>query len=119
MAALGPLAFFVPKLTTLRKRAMLEYGTLAQIQAADFHERWVLHRRDNEEFVNSPRVSTLTDVALNYEYVQNMQPFPIDKVSLVILAAAVLLPLIPALLAEIPSAVILKGVFQAVTSPII
>lgn len=44
LVALGPLLFFVPRLASLRRQGILEYGILGQIQSTEFHEKWCLHR---------------------------------------------------------------------------
>lgn len=115
MIALGPLALFVFKLDVLRRRAMLEYGVLAQNHATDFHEKWILHREDNKgaQFTAS-EVTALTDFAISYRNIKKMWPFPADRGTLVGLALAALLPLFPVVLAEIPFSAILKGFLQAV-----
>ena len=46
--------------------------------------------------------------------IRQMRYFPADKNSLISLAVAVLLPLFPVVLAEIPFSEIMKGVLQAV-----
>jgi hypothetical protein len=58
-------------------------------------------------------ISTLTDFASSYENIKKMQPFPVEKGALLMLALAVLIPLQPALLAEVPFAVVLKNLLQA------
>jgi hypothetical protein len=115
MVALGPLAFFVWKLSTLRRKAMLEYGVLAQNQATDFHDKWVLPGEGKREPpCEAADVSALADLTISYHHIKRMRPFPADFGTLVSLALAVLAPLFPAVLAEIPLSVILRGLVQAV-----
>ena len=62
LVALGPLAFFVPRLAELRRKGILEYGILGQLHSADFHEKWILHRAGREaEFLEAPDSSSLAD----------------------------------------------------------
>ena len=111
---LGPLAFFIPKLGKLRRSGIIQYGTLAQIHSTDFHEKWILRRAGHEqEFLAAPEASTLTDYGASYENIEKMQPFPFDKGAFVSLALAVAVPLIPAVLAQIPLAVVLKDLLKA------
>jgi len=114
MFELGPLCFFVSKLTMLRKNAKLEYGILAQARATEFHETWILHRDAQGEQLFVPGVAMLADLATSYTNIKRMQPLPVDKPTLIALALAVLIPLFPAVLAEIPLSVILKALVQAV-----
>jgi len=113
--ALGPLLFFVPKLTSLRRRGIFEYGTLAQLESTAFHNRWILHRAGREEeFPASPEASTLTDYGSSYQNIEHLQPFPYDRGALVALILAVAIPMLPVALAEIPFAEVLKGLLNAV-----
>ena len=114
IVAVGPLAFFVPKLAVLRRKGMLEYGSLAHLHSTEFNEKWILHREGHEgEFLTAPEISSLTDLATSYENVEKMQPFPLEKGSLIALALAVLIPVVPTVLAEIPLRVVLKSLLEA------
>jgi hypothetical protein len=115
LIAVGPLAFFTPRLAKVRRRGLLDYGTLGQIHSADFHRKWILDpNRNDEEFLAAPEVSTLTDYGTSYGTIEQMKPFPIDKGSLIGLAVGIVLPLMPVVVAEIPIAVVLKALFNAV-----
>jgi hypothetical protein len=113
--ALGPLVFFVPKLASLRRRGIFEYGTLAQFESMAFHNRWILHRVGREEeFPTSPEASTLTDYGSSYQNIEHLQSFPYDRGALVALVLAIAIPMLPVILAEIPFAQVLKGLLSAV-----
>lgn len=115
IAAFGPLAFFMPRLSRLRRRGLLDYGTLGQIHSTDFHRKWVLDpNRNEEEFLTAPEISTLIDYGSSYENIAKMQPLMADKGSLLMLTLAVLLPLMPVVLAEVPLGVVLQKLFEAV-----
>jgi hypothetical protein len=112
--AIGPLVFFVPKLMVLRRKGILEYGSLAHLHSTEFHEKWIHHREGHEdEFLTAPEISSLTDLATSYENVENMQPFPLEKGSLIALALAVAIPVLPTVAAEIPLKVVLKSLLEA------
>lgn len=112
--ALIPLSFFTTKLSLVRQRGMLEYGVLAQTRAADFQEKWIANRRGRDFAAMPSEVGSLADLSITYENIRQMRYFPADKNSLISLAVAVLLPLFPVVLAEIPFSDIVKGVMQAV-----
>ncbi len=116
MFELGPLCFFISKLSMLRQKAMLEYAVLSQTRATEFHDKWISGRRDQEEPSFVPGVASLADLATSYSNIEKMRPLPVDKITLISLALAVLIPLFPAVLAEIPLIVILKALFQAIRS---
>lgn len=116
MFELGPLCFFISKLSMLRQRAMLEYAVLSQTHATQFHDKWISGRADREETPFVLGVAMLADLATSYNNIEKMRPLPVDKITLISLALAVLIPLFPAVLAEIPLTVILKALFQAIRS---
>jgi hypothetical protein len=114
IVALGPLAFFVPRLAALRRQGMLDYGVLGQIQSSDFHDKWVRHLAGHEpEFLNAPESSTLTDYGSSYENVSNLKPFPVDREALIGLAISVAIPLLPVILAVVPLSVVVGDLLKA------
>jgi hypothetical protein len=114
LVALGPLAFFVPRLAGVRRKGILEYGILGQLHSAEFHQKWILHRAGHEpEFLTAPDCSTLANYGRAYEAIENMNSFPADKGALYTLAAAVVIPALPMILAEIPFAVVLSDLLKA------
>jgi hypothetical protein len=115
LISMGPLVFFVPRLASLRRQGILQYGILGQIHSSDFHKKWILNRKGHdEEFLTAPEISTLTDYATSYENVEKLQPFPFDKGALVGLVLAIAIPMLPVILAEIPFVTLLKGLLAAV-----
>ncbi|MFZ0582923.1 MAG: hypothetical protein WBY66_19940 [Candidatus Acidiferrales bacterium] len=114
LVALGPLAFFVPRLSGLRRRGILEYGILGQLQSTEFHEKWIMHRAGHETGLLDARESnTLAGFGRVYESIEKMNSFPADKGALYTLAAAVFIPALPAILAEVPFIVLLSGLLKA------
>jgi hypothetical protein len=114
LAALGPLFFFVPRLFGLRRRGIREYGALGHLDSSLFHEKWIAHRGGHEaEFLQAPETSRLSAFGQIYEKSKQLKPFPVDKGSLYVLAFAVVLPLLPAVLTEIPFVVIFKDLLKA------
>ena len=112
--ALGPLAFFVPRLAELRRRGILEYGILGQLHSTEFHEKWIMHRAGHEtDFLDARESSTLASFGRVYESIEKMNAFPADKGALYTLAAAVLIPALPVILAAVPFIVVLSGLLKA------
>ncbi len=115
LVALGPLVLFVPKLSQLRRKGILEYGILAQMHGMDFHHKWVLQRAGREgDFLAAPEISSLTDFASSYQNIEALKPFPFDKGAFFAIVLAVVIPMLPVILAEIPFAEVLKGLLSAV-----
>jgi hypothetical protein len=101
--ALGPLVFFVPRLSALRRKGILEYGILGQLHSAEFHEKWILHRSGHEaEFLQAPESSALADFGQSYEKIEQLSPFPADKQDLIPLALAIAIPAFPVIIEQIP-----------------
>jgi hypothetical protein len=114
LVALGPLAFFVPRLAALRRQGILDYGVLGQIHSTDFHEKWIRQRRGHEaEFLSAPESSTLADYGHSYERLVQLKPFPADRGALVGLAASIVVPMLPVIFAVIPFVVVLKALLKA------
>jgi hypothetical protein len=114
LVALGPLAFFVPRLAAVRRAGILEYGILGQLHSTEFHEKWILHRAGHEtEFLMAPEGSTLADYGSAYENIEQMNAFPADKGALQTLAAAILIPALPMILAQVPITVVLTDLLKA------
>ena len=114
LIAVGPLLFFVPKLAPLRRKGILQYGSLAHLHSKEFYEKWILHRKGHEaDLLSAPEISSLTDLASSFQNIEEMKPLPLDKGSLVAPFLAVAIPLLPAVLAQIPLKVILKSLLAA------
>src|SRR5208337_3090681 len=114
LIAVGPLLFFVPKLAPLRRKGILQYGSLAHLESAEFHDKWILNRKGHElEFLSAPEVSTLTDLATSFQNIEDMKAIPLDKGSLMAPVIAVVLPLLPAVMAQVPLKVVLKSLLEA------
>jgi hypothetical protein len=114
LIAVGPLLFFVPKLAPLRRKGILQYGSLAHLQSSEFHDKWILNRKGHElELLAAPEISTLTDLAASFQNIEDMKAIPLDKGSLLAPAIAVVIPLLPAVMAQIPLKVILKSLLEA------
>jgi hypothetical protein len=114
LAALGPLSFFVPRLLSLRSKAIREFGSLGQLNSTEFYEKWIMHRGGREaEFLQAPESSRLFSYGQVYEKVRKLKPFPVDQGSLYVLVIAVVLPLVPAAVTEIPFVVVIKDLLKA------
>jgi hypothetical protein len=114
LVALGPLLFFVPRLANLRRQGILEYGILGQMHSTEFHEKWIHNRAGHEtEFFQAAEISTLANFGRTYREIEQLKPFPADMGALYILAAAVVIPALPVVLAQIPLAVVLGELLKA------
>ena len=114
LVALGPLIFFIPRLAELRRRGILEYGVLGQLESMQFHEKWIRHRAEHEnEFLVATEIATLANFGRAYQTIIAVSPFLVDKGSLYTLATAVVVPALPMILAQVPFAVVLTDMLRA------
>ena len=114
LIAFGPLSFFVPRLLSLRSSAIREFGSLGQLNSTEFYEKWIVHRAGREaDFLQAPESSRLSSYGQIYEKIGKLKPFLIDHGSLYMLAMAVVLPLVPAAVTEIPFVVVIKDLLKA------
>jgi hypothetical protein len=114
LLALGPLIFFVPRLAALRRQGILEYGILGQMHSSEFHEKWISNRAGREaEFLQAPEISALGNFGKSYEKIEQLKPFPADQGALYLLAAAIAIPALPVILAQVPLAVVLMNLLKA------
>jgi hypothetical protein len=73
-----------------------------------------VHRAGHEaEFLAACESSTLSDYGQAYERIEQMNSFPADKGALYTLAAAIFIPALPMILAEVPLAVLLGDLLKA------
>ena len=115
--ALLPSVFFIPLLSALRRKGILEYSTLGQIQTTEFDEKWIAHREGREsQVLTAMESSTVIDFSTIYDRVKQLGPLPIDRNALIPLALSVVIPILPTIFAEIPVAVVLKDLFDALRS---
>jgi hypothetical protein len=115
VVAMGPLLLFVPRLIRLRRQGILQYGILGQLQSVEFHKKWILNLKGQEDdFLAAPEVSTLTDFSASYENVEKLQPFPLDLGTLGGVVLAIVVPILPVVVAEIPFITVLKALLNAV-----
>lgn len=112
--ALGPLLFFVPRLSALRRKGILEYGILGQLHSVEFHQKWILHRAGHEaDFLQAQESSTLANFGQSYEKIEQLSLFPADKQDLIPLALAIAIPAFPVIIAQILVTVVLTDLLRA------
>jgi hypothetical protein len=107
LVTLGPLMCFVRPLWMARFQAVRDYGRLAADHSRMFHARWV-QRGEREELLGSPDISSLTDMGTAYDIIRLMRPFPFNLYTILIIALAVLVPMIPLALMEVPLVQLLR-----------
>jgi hypothetical protein len=98
LAILGPLAMFSRQMNTAKRKALAEYGQLAQDYVEEFDRKWV--RRDpdpGEELLGTGDIQSLADLGNSYSVVKEMHPLPFGLQDMSRLAIATLAPFLPLL----------------------
>ena len=109
-----PLLLFTPKLIREKKEGGLKYGSLRHLHSLQFRSKWVDERNDHvESLLGTADVSSLADISASFKNVEEMSIFPFQKSGAIALLAGLVIPLIPALTAQIPLKEILKTLLDA------
>jgi len=101
---------FTPKLVLLRRQALFLYGRLGNEYCRQFERRWISAgpRPPDESLLGSADIQSLADLQNSVGAVRAMRPFPIDRMLITSLLAAILLPVIPLLSIIFPLKEVLK-----------
>jgi hypothetical protein len=92
----APLLVVTPVLIRVKKRALLDYGALVTIHNQHFDQKWIQKKQSSEETIlGDPDPSSLIDLGSSFTVVKQMGIVPIDKPTLVNLAIAAALPMLP------------------------
>jgi hypothetical protein len=99
LLAFGPLCVFTGWLRRERRLGICTYGRLASQYVLGFERKWIRGTPPADEpLVGSPDIQSLADLANSFNVVASIQPFPFDKESIISVAAAVAIPMLPLLL---------------------
>ncbi len=98
---LGPLLAFSDRILRAKLQARAQYGLLARDYMEQFHQRWVVEAR-REDLLGTGDIQSLADIGNAFEVIGQVRLMPFDRRSAAIAAGAVLLPMIPLLLTEVP-----------------
>ena len=106
---LGPLLVFSFQLAEAKRNGLSEYGTLAERYVREFDAKWLRGGAPaGEAFVGSGDIQSLADLGNSYEVVRTMRLVPVTKDTIILIAAATLLPIVPLALTMMPLEELLK-----------
>jgi hypothetical protein len=97
--ALGPLLLVAGHLWRCRYQGLYDYGTLAADYTRLFQERWIA-KRQRDELLGSADIQSLADLANSYNVVDKMRFWPFDLRTVITIALAASLPMLPLTLLE-------------------
>jgi hypothetical protein len=95
-AVLGPLLVFGPKLAAARRAGLGDFGMLAQRYVREFDTKWVRGGAPADEpLIGSADIQSLADLGNSFEVVKGMRFVPFTMQTVLQLAVATLLPVLP------------------------
>ena len=110
----GPLFVFSPRLATVRRRGLIEYGALGSEYTRAFARKWI--SRDDlhmDPLVGSADIQSLADLANSYAIVRTMRIVPFDLARTITpIVAATVLPFLPLALFVLSPVEVIKGLLQ-------
>lgn len=111
---LAPLLPFTPVLARFRRRAYYEYGTLIGRHGRSVRAKWILRTGEvDADLLAAAELGPVIDTISMYDAVTQMRPTVFGKRSLIAIAAAVLLPMLPVVAMEIPLKEVLRKLLGA------
>lgn len=116
LLALTPLLAFSPLLRRVRRKAIAEYGALLAEYGRRVERRWL--RREvveDDGLLSAPELGPVADTGALYEAVANMRTAPIGRRSLLPIALASALPMIPVFATQIP----LREILTKLLAPLV
>jgi len=106
-------AFFIPLLFAAKRAGHFRYGSRVSSYVRAFEHKWLTRNaRPDAAILGSSDIQSLSDLGQSYSVVQETKLVPIGKVDVIVLAIALLIPVVPVVLATIPLRAIVTGVFH-------
>jgi hypothetical protein len=96
---LAPLLVFTPRLLEARRKGLREYGALASGYVEAFDRKWLRGKvAEGKDLLGSGDIQSLADLGNSFAIIKGMKPIPFGRNTVIVLAAAALLPMVPLLL---------------------
>lgn len=101
---IAPLLVVAPVLLKIKRKALREYGALVTLHDQLFDQKWIRKEQPaNGVILGHPDASSLADLGRSFTVIRQMGLVPIDKPTLVTLAVAAALPMLPIVLYTTPA----------------
>ncbi len=96
---LSPALLFAPRIATMKREALLSYGTLIGTHGQLVHQRWILGQNVNSEsevgnILDAPELGPVVDISAIYDAVEKIKPVPIGKSSIMMVLIPIILPML-------------------------
>jgi hypothetical protein len=111
----GPLLVFLPRLTLLKQRGLLEYGALASHYTQLFEAKWIKGTEAGPEgLLGTADIQSLADLGNSYELVRKMRSVPIELSDFIAMAIPGVIPALPLVATVMPVGVIVKDLLHLI-----
>lgn len=114
MIVVGPLLVFAPRLTEFRRKALAEYGALAQRCVESFEQKWLQHEANGARLLETTDLRTLGSLEKSFEVIKQIRGVPFNFQTLLRLILVTLVPLAPLLLTMISAEELFKRLVRVV-----
>jgi len=109
----APLLVIAPVLLRIKRQALREYGALVTIHNQLFDQKWIQKKEPSDEVIlGSHDPSSLFDLGGSFTVIRQMGIVPIDKPTLITLAVAAALPMVPVVLYATPADELVRAVLK-------
>jgi len=113
LVLVAPLLAVTPRLIDVRNSALFEYGALVTDHDQRFEAKWIHgDRPPGEVILGHPDASSLGDLGAGFAVVRDMSVVPIDRRTLVSLALAAALPMLPIVVFATPANELIGAVLK-------
>lgn len=110
---IAPLLLVSPRLIKVKRQGILDYGALANSYTQSFDDKWVHGKPlDGESVLGTSDIQSLADLSNSFAIVREMRPVPVNKNTIIALAVAAALPLVPVLLLATPADQLLRVILR-------
>ncbi len=109
----APLLVVAPLLIKTKRKALREYGALVTRHNQAFDQKWIQNEElPAEAILGNPDASSLEDLGGSFTVVREMGVVPIDKPTLITLAIAAALPMLPVIFIATPTNELIRIVLK-------
>jgi hypothetical protein len=111
-----PLLAVTPVLIDVRRKALREYGALVTTHNQLFDQKWIQKKQPADVVIlGNQDPSSLIDLGSSFAVIQQMWVVPIGKRTMVVLAVAAGLPMVPVVLYATPADALVRAVLNMLT----
>jgi hypothetical protein len=103
LLGVAPLIMFAGRLLALKRRSLVEVGALLADYGRLFERRWLRRETvDDRGLLGAPEIGPVADTVALYEAISRMRTVPFSRSSIVPLALAAALPMVPVFATQMP-----------------